>query len=190
MNFFFSVGNTLRLNIIELSLQNGRLIENRSDHHGMRCTPSPGCVPLQCLGYACRQVNNQFQIIKNDNNDTRRTIRGGNTVLLRSIGSYSHWLDCTDPTSCKISECRKDNNEDLHNTSYISSCAKHRFRVYGVGRGGKVLNVNNSLQFLNIQQDSYLKCNNKTCGTSVTCRPFCSNCNCFTDRFKATKLYE
>ena len=160
------------------------------DNRGMECVPSPGCVPISCEGSACLQGHNQFQIVKKDEEDTKNTIRGGNTVLLRSVEDYSHWLDCSNPTICKISECSEDNAGDPNNASYVSSCAKHRFKIFGVGRNSKVLNVNNSLQFKSIEQDGLLKCSNKKCGIDVSCGDSTTDVSCITDIFRAMKLAE
>jgi len=191
MAMFHSAGNIVTLNMIKLSMEKGSIVEveGGSDDFVMKCSPSPGCVPVDCTGPACKDIDNQFQIIKNDETDTKRTLRGGNTVLLRSIRYFSHWLDCTDAMFCKITECEEDNDSDMNNASYVSTCAKHRFKIDGVGRTNKVLNVNNSLQFKSVQNDAIYKCNRKKCYTgNPRCSPFSPDTNCWTDRFKAHKV--
>ncbi len=175
-------GDILTLNLMKVERVSGR---NRDvkDNRGIECSPSPGCVPIECQGDACSQSDNKFQIIKRDDSDSRNTIRGRNIILLRSMDRYSHWLDCTDSTVCTISECKEDKGYDLNNASYVSSCVNHRFRIEGKRRGSKVLNVNNTLQFKSIQHNVYIKCGRKYCGTS------CTSNNC-TDIFKATKHYD
>lgn len=139
---------------------------------GIECTPSPGCVPIECRNpRACSGLRSQFQIIKTDETQTGRKIRNGNTVVLRSIEDYSYFLDCSNPNSCILSECREDNVEDPYNASYVPSCTKHQFEIIGINRApNKILNTGHKFQFKNKdshsdpqRRDFYLTCNGKFC---------------------------
>jgi len=104
-----------------------------------------------------------------------------------------------------VSECKEDNPEDLFNASYVTSCAKHQFEIFGVRRKlNKILNTGLDLQFRNKspQVDSenrnlYLSCNGKRCrllpeGECPTARNLAFNFTrlpsgeCPVDSFKAT----
>ena len=177
------------------------------DAHGMKCVPSPGCTPVPCLGSICKSIPNQFQIIKTNEEDGGQSIRSWNTVVLRSVNDYSHFLDCSNPANCVVSECREDNDvEDPNNASYVSSCANHKFEIIGIRRKkGKVLNTSHKIQFRKPNTDGgeeqYLSCNGKRChlkrdGDCPTQRtilfspPRDSLGRCPIDAFNVTKLAE
>ena len=133
----------------------------------MECRPSPGCSPRDCitdhLGYTtCEEEYHQFQII-NHPNITKKRIKSGNTVFLRSINSPANWLECSS-RQCKISRCYEDNVLDPFNSSYIPTCARYQFQVWGVNRGkGRSISVHNKVYFKGSSNHTYLNCNGKYC---------------------------
>lgn len=131
----------------------------------MQCTPSPGCNPVECEdfgGNTCDDSLNQFQIV-NHHTVSGSKVKTGNIVLLRSIKTNTHWLDCSDHTQCVLSPCNEDNPEDPGNSSYISNCSKHHFTVLGLGRPlHKLLSTKHKLQF-KYGDSGFLNCNGKRC---------------------------
>ncbi len=200
---FFSLGNIISLTLIEKSA--GGTVE---EAHGIECVPSPGCTPIPCVGSACESPDSQFQIVKIDEEENGDSIRSGNTVVLRSIESYSQFLNCSNPAQCVLSDCRKDNVEDPNNASYIPTCTDHLFEIVGVKRKlGKILNVKHDLKFKSKHphpdpkqrnSEHYLSCNGKFChllkkGDCPASRrpvftPVSSQGECPIDTFKAKKV--
>ena len=166
MTFYFKFysGKVLSLELV---------MEGNISRRGIECNPSPGCTPVVCTGNHCEQnIRNQFQLIKPDFRVNGKNVRSGSTIILRSIDVYSHFLDCSNPMRCVVSECKEDAQEDRLNASYASSCAKHQFQVFGVNRTlNKILNTkSHKLKFKSTspRTDSknrsyFLSCNAKRC---------------------------
>ena len=178
---------------------------DKDTSYGVQCVPSPGCTPITrpCRNFGgdtCAESKSQFQIINLPSVRSPK-IRNGNTVLLRSVQTKSHWLDCSNHDQCVISECREDYVEDSANDSYISNCSYHQFQVYGIGKSGRArLSTNNLLKFKYSDPvtgyDGYLNCNGRKCNllTETECpvRPFVSlsSATCSPEGFQIKKLIE
>ena len=138
----------------------------------MECSIYPGCIPVPCIGSTCRSIPNMLQIIRVTNE--RVSIRYGDTVVLRSVEHYSHFLDCSDPTRCTLSTCRTDyyRGVDLNNDDYVSTCRNHQFEIFGIRRKNKILETSDMIyfrkKFIRINNfEHYLSCNGKTCHLKV-----------------------
>lgn len=133
----------------------------------MECSISPGCIPVSCVGSACKSLPNIFQIIKIGNE--RVSIRDGDTVVLRSVDHFSHFLDCSDSTRCTLSTCRIDSYVwDLNSYNYISTCGHHQFEIFGIKRKNKILSTRTRIYFRKkFANEFYLSCNWKMCYLQV-----------------------
>ena len=142
-------------NVIALTFHGGR--------YGIECKFPYGCTPRRCFthhlsGYnTCEEEYHQFQII-NHKNITKKGIRSGNTVLLRSMASPGKWLDCSS-RRCRVSQCYEDGIQDPYN----STCSQHHFEVWGMNRRhGKILSSHHKLQFKGRSGD-FMNCNGRFC---------------------------
>lgn len=146
-------------NVIALTFHGGR--------YGIECRFPYGCIPRLCFthhlsGYnTCEEKYHQFQII-NHKNITKKRIKSGNTVLLRSMASPGKWLDCS-TRRCRVSQCYEDGIQDPYNSTYIPTCSRHHFEVWGMNRRrGKILSSHHKLQFKGRSGD-FVNCNGVFC---------------------------
>ena len=153
-SFFSRTGNVLTF----------KFPGENNQQRGMECTPSPGCIPKPCATIfgsdTCSNIRHQFAIYNPDS----KKIKSGNIVVLRSLYKPTTWLDCSDSRGrCTLSQCI-DNSADTSNSSYISECDYHKFKILGVNRPeGKLLKSDHQVQLKHPVDDTYLNCSGKRC---------------------------
>ena len=109
-------------------------------------------------------------IITPENPDANK-IRSGAKVALRSKCNSHLWLDCTSPNifgSCSITTYTSTSNNARRHASIfcgptnasITTCDRHYFKIFGVGRRlNRLINTNHSIHLRHQYYDSYLNCN-------------------------------
>ena len=90
-------------------------------------------------------------------------IKSGDKVVFRSVQRPARWFDCSNEEKCTITECQ-NNAADPSNSSYITDCGDHLFRIYAVGRNtGSAVRTSDQIQFKHVNDSSYLNCLGKKC---------------------------
>ena len=101
-------------------------------------------------------------------------IKSGDKVVFRSVHKSNRWFDCSTRNDCTITECQ-NNAADPSNSSYITDCGYHLFRIYAVGKEkGKAVRTSDQIQFKHVNVSSYLNCQNKKCVLEDMCENGCT----------------
>ena len=164
------------------------MLKTRNGKFAIKCSNNSRCMRLPCYDEnSCHQPSHQFQIINHQNTSSKK-IKSGGTVLLRSVNHPSNWLDCSNITSCTLSECLEENIDS------ISSCSKHHLQILGKRRPlNKLLNTANKILFKHPFFSKYLNCRHDFCELieDGVCSPASVgkvNRSCSPESFKVIKL--
>ena len=121
---------------------------------------------------ASARIEEQFEIHLPRSRKNPR-IKSGDKVVFRSVHKSNRWFDCTSRNNCTITECH-NNAADPSNSSYITDCGYHLFRIYAVGKEeGKAVRTSDNIQFKHVNDSSYLNCLEKKCVFKEICENGC-----------------
>lgn len=118
------------------------------------------------------RIEEQFEIHLPRSRKNPR-IKSGDKVVFRSVHKSNRWFDCSSRNDCTITECQ-NNAADPSNSSYITDCGYHLFRIYAVGKEeGKAVRTSDQIQFKHVNDSSYLNCLEKKCVLDI-CESGCT----------------
>ena len=145
-----------------------RLNTNPSEHESLHCTEN------RCLKKTCHTNEFSLEITCDNGHDftihhqiPRRNlkIKNNDTVNLQSVHKEGRWLECNGQNICSISPC-PTNEGGLLNTSNISECTEHRFKIISVRA---TLREGTSFKIKHESNDTYLYCTDKWCDLLPYC---------------------
>lgn len=138
------------------------------DPYAVHCpNPSKGCYKESLrTGFfqltTSTRLEQQFEIHLPTSRKNPR-IKSGDKVVFRSVHRPTRWFDCSSEDDCTITECQ-NNAADPSNSSYITDCGDHLFRIFAVGRNaGTAVRTSDQIQFKHVNDSSYLNCLGKKC---------------------------
>ena len=135
-----------------------------ADRQAVECTVERGCHQETCGTFFGCRTQQEFEIYFTEVRKSRY-LKNGDTVVVRSRDKRHLWLDCT-RGYCTLTHDCSHNEEGYYNSSNISECDNHTFRVYSKRRdrdNRSALRTNEPLVFQHEETNTYLNCQDKKC---------------------------